>query len=365
MIPSLRLACCLLLVSVEVSGQKIEFHTAAHKGNIWQSSPRLSSIYGQPNIVIVGVNYGDFSQRNWTQFYPGLRSGAEFSFFDFDNKEMGKAMGLSTFVALRIPSTERVYAKFNGGVTWVSNPYDPDENPGNPALGGPWAFSLQGMLYYETPLGANWTVRPGIALHHLSTCSYFQPNTGINVPSFFLEVGNRLPRQLKTNEVIPLPHKPGWDFIVQTGIGRKSVEALDRERFWVASANAGVLRRLNNISRLGLEASFVSSQADNNFIQNRVDQGFMGAVSDYKRLGLAVQHELVFGRVSFYNAIGYYVYDPSRLKKDWYQRYGLRYHINENFIFSPTMLAHLGVADFLELSMGYRFGTRRSNDFGE
>ncbi len=340
--------------------QNREFQASFTKGHIWRATPKLADMFGHPNIATFGINYAGFGDRDWAAAYPGIRSGAEISFIDFDNTKLGKSVGVSTFVALRIPYTRNWYAKFSGGANWVSNPYDPQENPGNPALGGPWSFNMLGHLYYELEFWNGYVIRPGIALHHLSSCSYFQPNTGINIPAVFLEVGNRLPQANPGNKIMPSVHRPGWDFLLQVGGSRKAEKGFENKRFWVASANAGALRRLSRINKLGLEVSFISSQADNNCVKRKVSEGLLPPESDYKRLGVALHHELVFGKVSFYNAIGYYVYNPAALKKNWYQRYGVRYSLLKNLVFSPTMVAHLGTADFFELSLGYRLSTNNA-----
>ena len=358
MIQPVKLLIGLMFCSVALKAQQLEFQASFSKGNIWRATPKLADLYGHPNIATFGINYKGFSERDWAASYPGIRSGAEITFIHFDNVKLGKSVGVSTFVALRIPYTRNLYSKFSGGVNWVSNPYDPVENPDNPALGGPWSFNMAGQLYYEIKVNSAWLLRPGIALYHLSSCSYFQPNTGINVPAIFVEAGNRLPQNRSIAKVSKaVVHRPGWDVFLQTGVSQKAERVLNRRRFWVASANAGIVRRLTTINKLGVEVSFVSSQADNNFVKSLVREGLLPSPIDYKRLGVAVQHELVFGRVSFYNAIGRYVYDPAKLKNDWYQRYGVRYTLFNNIIFSPTMVAHLGTADFFELSLGYRVGT--------
>ena len=360
MIQPVKLLIGLMFCAVALKAQQMEFQASFSKGNIWRATPKLADMYGHPNIATFGINYKGFSNRDWAASYPGIRSGAEISYIHFDNTRLGKSLGISTFVALRVPYTRNLYSKFSGGVNWVSNPYDPVENPENPALGGPWSFNMAGQLYYEVKVNPAWVLRPGIALYHLSSCSYFQPNTGINVPAIFMEVGNQLlQKHTPAMENKGTVHQPGWDIFLQTGVSQKAERELNRRRFWVASANAGIVRRLTAISKLGLEVSFVSSQADNNFVKNMVDEGLLPHPIDYKRLGVALQHELVFGRVSFYNAVGRYVYDPAELKNDWYQRYGVRYTLFNNIIFSPTMVAHLGTADFFELSLGYRLSTNR------
>lgn len=353
MMRCLCLGLLIFLMPVMSTAQPPALQLSYSRGNIWQHSPKLSHLFGQPQVVMLGFSYRQFADRDWAQRYPGIRSGAELFFIDFDNTILGRSVGASTFVALRFPGTRRLYVKFNGGMAWVSNPFHPDENPDNPTLGGPLTFSLQGFLFYEIALKDGWRLRPGIQLHHLSTCSYYQPNTGVNVPAITLEVGfnqpalpDRISRQRE-------PYKGSWELLLQGGVSRRSVEELDRQRFWITTASVGLLRRLSEKSKLGSELTFISSQGDKNLIASRVARGHRGP-ADHQRLGWAIQHELVFGDVSFYNAVGVYLYDPGHIYRIWYQRYGLRYTIGNRLVVSPTLLAHLGSADFLELSLGYR-----------
>ena len=89
---------------------------------------------------------------------------------------------------------------------------------------------------------------------------------------------------------------------------------------------------------------------------NHIRQRFAGDRPDYRRLGLAVGHELFYHRVSVLAQVGVYLYRPyQELYKPVYQRLGLRYALTKHLLSNFTLKVHGGRAELMEFGLGVKF----------
>ena len=75
---------------------------------------------------------------------------------------------------------------------------------------------------------------------------------------------------------------------------------------------------------------------------------------DYKRIGVYVGHELLFGRFSVQTQLGYYVYSPFDFEGRVYNRIGMKYFLSSKWFVSATLKSHAAKAEALEFSFGIR-----------
>jgi len=66
---------------------------------------------------------------------------------------------------------------------------------------------------------------------------------------------------------------------------------------------------------------------------------------DFKRLALTAGQDFTFGKVSFTQYFGFYVYSPFKARNEIYQKYELSYRINRNMMAGVFFKAHLQVAE--------------------
>ena len=75
---------------------------------------------------------------------------------------------------------------------------------------------------------------------------------------------------------------------------------------------------------------------------------------DYKRIGVYIGHELLFGRFSVQTQLGYYVYSPFDFEGRVYNRIGVKYYLSSKWFVSATLKSHTAKAEALEFSLGIR-----------
>ena len=66
------------------------------------------------------------------------------------------------------------------------------------------------------------------------------------------------------------------------------------------------------------------------------------------RFALTFGHELLIGKVNFYQQLGVYIYSPYEAIDPVYQRYGIEYFIRPKLSFGLNLKAHRHVADFID-----------------
>ncbi|MEM9300215.1 MAG: acyloxyacyl hydrolase, partial [Bacteroidota bacterium] len=77
---------------------------------------------------------------------------------------------------------------------------------------------------------------------------------------------------------------------------------------------------------------------------------------DFHSLGLVVGNNLVFGKFTFNQQMGYYLYRPYPTENsDFFQRYELLYLIGKRYQIGTSLKAHGHVADNLDLRFGILF----------
>jgi hypothetical protein len=65
-------------------------------------------------------------------------------------------------------------------------------------------------------------------------------------------------------------------------------------------------------------------------------------------------HELLFGRLAFVSHLGFYVYNPYKSNKFYYERLGLKYHFTPRVFGNVDLKIHRGAADVIEWRLGLK-----------
>jgi hypothetical protein len=73
---------------------------------------------------------------------------------------------------------------------------------------------------------------------------------------------------------------------------------------------------------------------------------------DVKKAGVFFGHELLFGRLAFVSHLGFYIYNPYKSNKFYYERLGLKYHVTDRVWGALDLKVHRGAADVVELKVG-------------
>ena len=123
-------------------------------------------------------------------------------------------------------------------------------------------------------------------------------------------------------------------------------------RHGFVNVHAYTTYRFSAISGLtgGLDAFL--DNATRHYIRRR----FTEDPPDYRRLGIALGHELFYDRLSLLTQVGVYLYRPyQELYQPLYQRFGIRYALTKHVVGTFLLKVHGGRAESAEFGVGIRF----------
>lgn len=292
------------------------------------------------------------SEKVWNSCSCYPRSGFSLTFWDFDNKSV---LGYGLTGMYYLQPVFRADKKFSFsirggfGLSYQSNPHDPESNPDNLSYSTYVAFPLELGLGFHYKISDLWQVETRIMYNHISNGGLQQPNKGINWPTLGIAVSRYLqpmsfPDREKTDWRLDGKEKSRLE--VSAFITYQEPE----QDFYLVSPGIEVkyaqrVARISNLSA-GIEWMYDTNQA-----KLSADQGD----EEGNHLGIAVGHEFILGKFLFAQQFGvYFLKSPSR-PEDVYQRYSLVRRLGDHFSVGASLKAHGHVADFLDLRIGYAF----------
>ena len=352
---------CLFFLSNAQKENPISFiDVNMYSGNIARHNDNITHlIQGHPNGFIIGWNKRVSGKKIWHSQYNFPELGASFVVQNFNNPTLGSSYGVYghyNFYFLK----RRLMLRIAQGISYATNPYDKFKNPKNIAFGSDLLSGTYLMLNYVRPqIFGPVGVQAGATLLHLSNANIKAPNTSINSVTFNLGLTAALDVNIKTKEIETFENdiykKIRFGLIFRTGINQSDVVGTPQFPFYIFSAFAE--RRLNPKSLIMIGSEYFNSKFLKEYIyyqsvaypENNIDHDL-----DYKRIGVYVGHELLFGRFSVQTQLGYYVYSPFDFEGRVYNRIGMKHYLSSKWFVSATLKSHAAKAEALEFSFGIR-----------
>lgn len=351
------------------------FHTTAQTGYKNSYSIGVHGFYGfvlkhAPSVGHLAkvhpygfeINYNQITtgNREWHKVYRYPEVGYAIGMFDFRNPVLGKAIYTFAYMdkALLQGASSSFRLKIGTGPVFITNPYDKETNFQNTALSSRIMYGLRGELIYSYGINKHWQIRSGIALTHFSNGAFKVPNSGINIPA--LKLG------ILYNPHVPVIHFAKADstpdatykrieFNISGAFTIKEIGLPGGKKYPGGVLSAYVNRRLNRKSGLNAGIDGFYNTAVKQMIQSDPDVDSL-QVPDFKRVGITFGHELFISRVSMLVQLGVYVYKPYQEADTYlYQRYGLKYAINQYLFAGVSLKSHYGTADYMEWTLGVRW----------
>ncbi len=286
------------------------------------------------------------SRKNWEACNCFHYLGFSLSVVDFQNpEELGQAWNLSgTFEPYLFRKRKWAGSLATGlGVSYLTQVYDPIENPRNTFFSAPISFLIFLAPKVSYQLTENWALQASFSYNHISNGGQRQPNRGMNFPMLGLGILHYT-RQATLNDYEKLPITQDWEFYLDLGFNSRDAENGGRRPNLTFAA--GTYRKLAGILAFGggLEVSKDFSID----VEKRIEATIPAAF---------VEPHLVFGRFDFGMRYAGYLYKPEGYQedKDFYQRYTLNYLLGENFRIGAGLKAHGHVAEYLDFRIGWRF----------
>jgi hypothetical protein len=290
----------------------------------------------------------------WHGWYKYPKVGVALTYYDFHNPVLGYVWSASPYISKsfsRGPKHDFCF-RLGAGLAYLTNPYNQDTNHKNTIASSALNATLQFRFEYDYALTPHLGLLAGVGLNHYSNGATTKPNFGVNLPSVVLGLNYHEQRQApQANANAPAPAELGHNFFnFSTSLGFKQRTEGDRHKYLVNSVTAAVGRRVNRKSNLlaGVEGFYDRS------LQAQLEDTTRAGLKqpDVKKVGAFVGHELLFGRLAFVSHLGFYVYNPYKSNKFYYERLGLKYHVTDRFWGALDLKVHRGAADVVELKIG-------------
>ena len=326
-------------------------------GFIFKHTDRVGHLaMSNPQGIQIELVKNTFGEKPWQALhnYPDL--GISLSFTDLRNEVLGElitALPFIDFYLLRKKNSQITF-RFGAGLAYATNPYHRENNNKNNMISSRISYGLQAGLNYDHSIADQWTVNAGISLNHVSNGAFRKPNKGINIVMASIGVNKKLgEKTVNLSERADSLFQSKLIHHIAFSSGYKDAEPIGLGKFPFVTLSWYVGKQLSptNILNVGLDGFASWSVKEKIKFDDEVEPG---DEPDFKRVGLAVGHELLFGRVSLLTQVGFYVYRPYKSDFPIYQRYGLKYYANDHWFGSIALKSHYGVADNVEFTVGVR-----------
>jgi hypothetical protein len=359
-IPKYAFLCLFFLSNAQIDQPRSFIDFNIFLGNITVHNDNITHlVQGHPNGFILGWNKRVSGEKPWHSRYNYPELGVSFVAQNFNNPTLGSSYGVYghyNFYFLK----RHLMLRVAQGISYATNPYDKFDNPKNIAFGSDLLSGTYLMLNYVRPqLFGPIGVQLGTTLLHLSNANIKAPNTSINSITLNIGLTAILDYDEKMKDVDSLEEnmdkRLGFGFLFRTGINQSDVVGTPQFPFYIFSAFAE--KRLNPKSLIMIGGEYFNSKFLKEYIYYQsvaYPESNVSEDLDFKRLGVYIGHELLFGKFSVQTQLGYYVYSPFDFEGRIYNRIGMKHYLTSKWFVSATLKSHAAKAEALEFSLGIR-----------
>lgn len=334
-----------LVLSLQVNYGRIYVHTRVIR-NLAGSAPRGLELSLSKQAV-------NDSIWNLCNCYP--RTGVVAAYNDFNNPILGKGVVLSYFLEPTYRINKKLSISFRGnlGISYLTNPFDPVDNPVNRA------YSLRVNPYMQLGVGAAYRLNKYLSLvtggdfRHISNGGLKAPNTGIN----WLTASAGLLYYPQSNElpVFKKRYNPFWKEkkgTIDAGVMYVPPQGysgyLKATRNYLAGVFVQYTKHIGRTSGLtgGAEVYYTKIEVPSSSTERKDPSGIYS--------GVHAGHAFLLNRFVFRQQLGVYLQQAEKIFTDSYIRLGIDYRFHPHFLVGANMKAHTDNADFFDLRLMYR-----------
>lgn len=325
-----------------------------HYGFIFAHTKDVENTAGSVPIGI-SLEYSklkfDSASFNIAKCYP--KTGINLIYFYYDNAVLGQSLTCAYFIEPTFLLSQRIMFAPRGsiGLSYLTNPHHPVYNPGNNSYSLPVSVFLQLGLSFNYRISSNTSLFASANYLHVSNGGLNTPNKGINWPTASMGFSYRMnDAEFKKQKYSPAKRYNKHNKI-EAGI-YSSVKTLEENKgqvYPVPGFYIAYHRRLNNLHSVGIIADIHEDQS------LAAQQKKINESLHFTFPSIAIGHEYLLGKFTFWQQIGYYILAPDERFKEWYHRWGLNYSLTNKFYIGTSIKAHAQVAHFADLRLGYSF----------
>ncbi|MBG8553353.1 acyloxyacyl hydrolase [Hymenobacter guriensis] len=357
------LGLCLVLPRLAVAqqgetgpAQAVVVGAYAQGAFIISHTPRVRHLVrAHPTGVELNFQRQTQGKQPWHAWHRYPRVGLALLYYDYHNATLGRSYGAGVYLSKPLWRTARQELNFRlgGGLGWFSQAFDQATNHKNTFVSSRLNALILARVEYDVALSDHLGLLAGLGLNHYSNGATTKPNLGINMPTLVLGLNMHNQRPFRPLDQLPAPEPAdvGRLFLnLSSSLGYKQRNETDTRKYLVNSVTVAGGRRMNRKSNLllGVEGFYDRSlQAE---LRDTADTS--RPLPDVKKAGVFLGHELLFGRLAFVTHLGFYVYNPYKSNKFYYERIGLKYHLTDHLFGVLDLKVHRGAADVLEFKLG-------------
>lgn len=358
----ISLAILFLFFSLLGYAQKYDWYLNGQviKGFILKHNEHVGHLANShPSGIELSLQQKLNGKREWESLYNKPLVSYGLSYYNLHNQKLGHLVVGSAAMDLPLKRTEKtaLYFRIGTGLVYSTNPYDRETNNQNNMVTSPISYLLQTRLTYEIKLTENLSITPNLNITHASNGAQRAPNRGVNIITTNMGMSYKIKSQedKEFRDVTPIDKTPYQIYLLLSG-GRNTRTLQVREPLPFFNLLLYGQKYVNPKSDWGVGIEYFHSyslkkQIETNWFRIYNDE----EITDFKRLGLLIGHELKFGKLGFITQLGVYIYNPSKLNMPVYQRYGLRYQFHENIMVQVALKTHAATAEQAEIGIGWRF----------
>lgn len=323
-----------------------------HQGTVLVHSRHVRPIANSyPRGIEANLTWQRTSEQAWQTCLCYPKMGIALTSWDYDNPQvLGWGMTGLFYIEPVFNAPQRLSFSIRAGLglSWQSNPHDPETNPLNLSYSTAIAFPLQlgGSLYYR--VSPKWTVDLLVVYNHFSNGGIREPNKGINWPSAGLGVSYYLTAPaFRQHEPTDWRARQGVASRIDVAFFTGIEQPVNHPYVFFPGIAVKYSRQFARLNAVTVGVEYYHDRPD------RYDLREVHGPVDPHKFGFAVGHEFLLGRFIFAQQFGAYLSKPYTISADVYQRYTLLYRWSPRFSLGGGLLSHGHVADFIDVRAIY------------
>jgi hypothetical protein len=328
-----------------------------HQSFIIQHTKKLSEELTQarPWFLEVDLSWHLRTTEVWDYCFCYPRTGFSFRYIDFGMPDLlGRSVVAYPYIEPFIGAGRTLSAsiRFGLGPAWVSHVYDATTNPDNLFFSSHLSFlaMINATAHYR--INDRFRVRLAANYNHISNGGFSEPNLGMNFPSVsvgsdYSFASNTFENRERPVGLVLYPKKNRLKILLGVSVKPPSPKYLDTT-FPVFSTGILYSRVTGRIFAVSAGAEYVNDLSLKELVILKNIRDEDGELADHNRFSTLAGIEWLFGRFTFSQHLGVYLYSPVPARNPVYQRYGLSFRVLDHLHVGVNIKAHAQNADFIE-----------------
>ena len=336
---------------------RLNIITNIGRGFIIRHSARMGNIANTHfNIYEASLSYLTDGSKEWHSVYSYPEYGIDLGYIPFQNPILGNGAYAIPFMEKKLFGFSKIKFcyKIGYGLSYTSNPYNPESNFKNIAISSAIGYALRGEFSVNFKIYEGLRARAVLMMTHFSNASFKIPNSGLNIPAlgFGLSYTPFIKNFVLKADTFLHTYNKKITFNIIGAATVREIGLPGGKKYWGLNLLTYVNKRINRKSALNLGLDLFVNSAQKKIIES--DTNIIGKKPDFKQAAITMGHELFINKLSLLTQVGYYFYSPYPNHLPVYQRYSLKYWLSQHFFSAISLKCHAGTAEYVEMSAGIK-----------